>query len=329
MPEPVGATWLAGDVAPTATEGWRGRLNRLSLGLLKLSAGPVERARLTDERLIGTQLSRAMTVMVANSKGGTGKTPTAAMTGAVLGRHRGSGVLVWDNNENQGTLGDRTQEGRFPTTAVDLLEHISEFEEGHGSVGTLGRFVRHQQSGPFDVLSSSNDSQRMQAIGADEFSRMHAVLSRFFPLMIVDSGNASVAPNWVQAARTADLLIIPVQWKYDHVRSAERTIADLRALGLGHLVDNAITVITHGSGASDKVHAKTWRAWFEENTAQVVDIPFDSHIDVGTALVFDRLAAPTQRAFLALGAAVARQLAELDNPYLHLPRKDPPHEESL
>lgn len=284
----------------------------------------MERARLTDERLIGTQLSRPMTIMVANSKGGTGKTPTAAMTGAVLGRHRGGGVLVWDNNENQGTLGDRTQEGRFPTTAVDLLENIAEFEEGNGSIGTLGRFVRHQQSGPFEVLSSSNDSQRMQAIGAEEFSRMHAVLARFFPLLVVDSGNASVADNWVQAARTADLLIIPVQWKYDHVRSAERTIEDLRALGLGNLVDNAITVITHGSGATDKANAKTWRGWFEANTAQVLDIPFDSHIDVGTALVFDRLAAPTQRAFLALGAAVAQQLAELDNPYLNLPPKGSP-----
>ena len=48
----------------------------------------------------------------------------------------------------------------------------------------------------------------------------------------------------------------------------------------------------------------------------MLEIPYDSHIDAGSRLSFDRLAAPTQRAFLRLGATVSRTLADIDNPYL-------------
>lgn len=306
-----------GEGLPLATEGWRAGMNRWSAGLLKLSAGPVEQRRLADERDCGVQLSRPMTVMVGNPKGAASKTPITAMLAALLGRHRGSGVIAWDNNENQGTLGLRTGEGRFPATVVDLLNEIEQFEDGRGRLGDLGRFVRHQQVGPFDVLASAEDSGQMTNIGREEFARLHSVLTTFYQLVVVDSGNGLLSPNWLAAADATDVLVIPLRWSFDHVRSAERMIDQLRASGRSDLVDNAITVISHGGGAAvDKENAPRWREWFEANTAEVLEVPYDGHIAAGTRLRFDRLAAPTQRAFLALGASVSRSLAQLDNPYL-------------
>ncbi|MGO2773513.1 MAG: MinD/ParA family ATP-binding protein [Brachybacterium tyrofermentans] len=306
-----------GEGAPLASEGWRAGVNRWSAGLLKLSAGPVEQHRLADERDCGVQLSRPMTITVANPKGSSTKTPVTAMLAAILGRHRGSGVVAWDNNENQGTLGLRTGEGRFPSTVVDLLREIEQFENGQGRLGDLGRFVRHQQVGPFDVLASAEDSGQMANIGREEFTRLHSVLTTFYQLVVVDSGNGLLSPNWLAAADATDVLVIPLRWSFDHVRSAERMIDQLRASGRSDLVDNAITVISHGGGATvDKENAPRWREWFETNTAEVLEVPYDGHIAAGSRLRFDRLAAPTQRAFLALGASVSRSLAQLDNPYL-------------
>lgn len=307
----------SGDHRLVASEGWRRRLALATFGLVKLRPGKEELSRLDDERDAGLQLSRPMTVAVANHKGSAGKTPVVALLAAILGEHRGGGVVAWDNNENQGTLGLRTAAGRFPTTAVDLLDSAELFETGRGGTGDLGRFLRHQQVGKFDVLASAEDSRSMRMIGHDEFMRLHAILSRFYQLIVVDTGNSLLAPNWTAAADTADVLVIPLRWSYDHVRSAQQMIVQLHEMGRDDLVRNAVTVISHVRGAAvDRENAPKWRAWFEENTADVLEIPYDSHIDAGSRLSFDRLAAPTQRAFLRLGATVSRTLASIDNPYL-------------
>lgn len=311
------ASATSGDKPMVASEGWRRRMRLATLGLVKLRPGKQELSRIADERDAGLQLSRPMTVMVANHKGSAGKTPLVAMLSALLGRSRGGGVVAWDNNENQGTLGLRTAEGRFPTTAVDLLEAAELFESGRGGTGDLGRYLRHQQAGPFDVLASAEDSRHTRLIGQEEFTRLHAILSRFYQLIVVDTGNSILSPNWIAAADSADVLVIPLRWSYDHVRCAQQMIVQLHEMGRGDLVRNAITVISHVQGAAvDRENAPRWRQWFEENTAEVLEIPYDSHIDAGNRLSFDRLAAPTQRAFLRLGATVSRMLASADNPYL-------------
>jgi MinD-like ATPase involved in chromosome partitioning or flagellar assembly len=311
------ATATSGDQRPVASEGWRRRIRSATFGLVKLGPGREELSRLEDERDAGLQLSRPTTVLIANQKGSAGKTPVTALLAAVLGAHRGGGVVAWDNNENQGTLGLRTAEGRFPTTAVDLLDSAELFETGRGGTGELGRFMRHQQVGKFDVLASAEDSRSMRMIGHEEFTRLHAILSRFYQLIVVDTGNSLLAPNWTAAADTADVLVIPLRWSYDHVRCAQQMIMQLHEMGRDDLVRNAVTVISHVRGAAvDRENASKWRTWFEENTAAVLEIPYDPHIDAGSRLSFDRLAAPTQRAFLRLGATVSRTLASIDNPYL-------------
>ena len=81
---------VAGPVV--ARTGFRGFLNTVTGGLLKIGPGPEEAAanaeatrREGDERIIRQATwSRAVSVLVANRKGGVGKTPTSLILGGVL-----------------------------------------------------------------------------------------------------------------------------------------------------------------------------------------------------------------------------------------------------
>ncbi|WP_159096613.1 hypothetical protein [Miniimonas sp. S16] len=236
-----------------------------------------------------------------------------ALLAATFGEVRGGGVLAWDNNETLGTLGIRTAEGRFPTTVLDLLGELERFESHGGRRGELGAYVRPQPDGHFDVLASDEDPARMAQVGEAEFERIHDVVTRFYPLIVVDSGNNPRAANFLAATRHADLLVIPVQWAQDSVESAGRLIDQLRRSGHGDLVQKAVVVVTsdgRGRAAADK--CAEWREWFTRTCAAVVDVPFDPHIAERGELRYGRLAPATRRAFLAAAAAITSRLDTYD-----------------
>lgn len=262
---------------------------------------------------MNSQWSRGKTVVVANPKGGAGKSPTVLGIAATFGELRGGGATVaWDNNETLGTLGIRCESGRLPNTAVDLLANLEMFERIDARRGELGAFLRHQESGQFDVLVSDEDPKRMSEIGREEYRRIHWVLQRWYDAIVVDTGNNPRATNFLAAVESADMLVIPVRWTADVVVSAGRLVDQLRANGHADLVSRAVTVVT-GSPvprAQSGEQVLEWQRWYAEQTAAVVTVPYDRHLAVGDAIVYGDLASATRRAYLRLAAAVSRGFTE-------------------
>jgi MinD-like ATPase involved in chromosome partitioning or flagellar assembly len=296
-----------------ATKGWRGTVRRASFGVISPRAGVDEVEEAKDRRAVNSQWSCGKTVVVANPKGGAGKSPTVLGIAATFGELRGGGATVaWDNNETLGTLGIRSDPGRLPNTAVDLLANLEMFERIDARRGALGAFLRHQESGQFDVLVSDEDPKRMSEIGREEYLRIHWVLQRWYDAIVVDTGNNPRAANFLAAIESADMLVIPVRWTADVVVSAGRLIDQLRASGYEDLVSRAVTVVTGAAPPRDQSAEQTdeWRRWYAEQTAAVVSIPYDRHLAVGDAIVYGDLAASTRRAYLRLAAEVVRGFTE-------------------
>lgn len=290
-----------------AGAGWRAALRRASFGRVQPRAGAREAQELADRAAVCAQWSGTKTVVVANPKGGSGKTPTTLGIAAAFGDLRGGSVIAWDNNETLGTLGIRSTPGSMATTALDLLARLDRFEHADVQRGDLNQFVRHQAA-RFDVLASSEDGRRMAQIGDREFRRIHRVLARYYDLLVVDTGNNIQAPNFLAAADIADVLVIPVRWAEDVVLSAGRLIAQLQAIGWGSLAAGAVVVVTGSpSPAVRPEQIRQWRTWFEENTAAVVQIPHDPLVAAGHAIDFYQLTAPARRAYVRTAAVVATQ----------------------
>ncbi|WP_147794710.1 cobalamin biosynthesis protein CobQ [Cellulomonas sp. Y8] len=290
--------------------GWRRAVRIASLGIVRPRPSREARELVADTAAVGVQLAGARTVIVANPKGGGGKTPTVVGLSATYGCVRGGRVLAWDNNETTGTLGVRTFPQRYATTAVDLLRALGHLEGAGVRAGDLAAFVRHQASGHFDVLVSDEDPARMSQIDAAAFARLHDLLTGVYEVLVVDTGNNARSPNFLAAVDVADALVIPLSLKPDSVLSAGRLIDQLRAYGRDDLVEHAVTVISD-SGESGQAPADIarWSAFFEETTAAVVHVPFDPHLNVGGPITFDQLAPATRRAYLRAGARVAQVLS--------------------
>lgn len=292
-----------------AIYGWQGVLNRLSFGALKLGPSKDEIMRRRGIETIQASLPRPMTILVANATGGAGKTITSIGLAGTFGIHRGGEVAVWDNNETQGSLALRTNSQGSTRTVMDLLKAVDDPEKV--SLGELAPYLRRQGSSRFEVLASSTDPTEMRQIGQNEFLMVHSLLARFKQLMIVDSGNNCLAENFVAAAESADLLIIPTSLQRDGAQRALWTLRTLYESGYEELANNAIIVITEGSRLKESAQsAKEIRETFSRKL-DVIDIPYDPHLDRGTMIDLELLNDKTRRAYENLAALVMVRLGSL------------------
>ena len=299
-------------VAPKARRGWRSLL-----GL-----GPSQRELLETAQLdaVRAQFERPVTLVVANPKGGTGKTPISLLLAGEFGDARGGGVVVVDNNENRGTAAFRSY---FPhrRTVADLLEAADRLEGPEAQFTDLAFFLAHQTSGKYYVLASDESVTRQ--LDAKVFARVHRILSRFFGVIIIDSGNNEMASNWLAALDVADGLVVPTQWRQDHIVTANKMLETLR--NRQHpIVQRTMIVGTNAPAAAQKEPKRAALDWFQtRHRLPVVEIPTDRHIHEGGILDRSQMGRKTRRAGLA-AAAVAGGLIQpvAADPHLGKPVPD-------
>jgi MinD-like ATPase involved in chromosome partitioning or flagellar assembly len=276
--------------------------------VLRLRPGSAERAERIARATAATAFRRPVTIVVANPKGGSGKTPTTLLLAGALGQARGGGVVAWDNNELRGNMHLRTHDTNSRSTVTDMLQAMPMLTQPDARLGDVAAYLRHQVAGQYDVLTSATTTYAQ--IEAKDFDQIHRLLSRFYKVLVIDTGNNEGSSNWREAMKAADALVIPIKWKSLSCAAAVQMLEELDNQGpeAQRLIRRAVIAVSNGPGDVNKEVEKQLRPYFDSRAAAVVDIPTDPHIAAEGPLDHSALQPATRRAALELAAKVSEQI---------------------
>ena len=292
-----------------ATWGWRGWLRRWTGGVVSLPMGPAELQHARDRHSIQRDFQGPRTIVFLNPKGGAAKTTSVLVAGYTFGTVRGGGVVAWDNNETRGTLGIRGHRSGHTNTTRELLEDLERFNDVHQArIGDLGSFVRSQGDAHFDVLASDERPDVTGTIRASDFTAVHALLERFYRLVLVDTGNNMRAENWLAAAEAADLLVVTTTVREDTGYSGLWMLDALQDAGYQDLKHRTITILSEPSSHVDEQLARDLVDVYEQRTKAVFRVPYDPGLVSGSVVPYDRLTRRTRLAWMRACAAMSAQL---------------------
>jgi MinD-like ATPase involved in chromosome partitioning or flagellar assembly len=250
------------------------------------------------------------TISVVNGKGGAGKTPTTALLAAVFARHGGAGVLAWDNNQTRGTLGWRTEQGPHEATLHELLPAATRLLGPSAQAADLARFVHHQPRDRYDVLRSKpadlRDTHRLDPADVDA---IHALATKYYRLVVIDSGNDESDPLWLRMIDHTDQLVVATTTGQDHAEAAALLIEALRARDdhSARLAASAVVVVTQADRNATARTVGHIVAGFTGLAPQTLVIPHDPAM-VDGLLSYTALRPATRRAWLTAASAVAARL---------------------
>lgn len=291
-----------------AHRGWRRGVALLTFGGVRPGPGRAERRERAAVRAVRRPLDGPRTIVVVNPKGGAHKTTATMLLAATFGLQRGGYTLAWDNNETHGTLGWRAA-ALHDRTAVDLLRSLPSLAvRGTVRIGDLDGYVRTQPTEQFDVLASDEDAASAASIDAESFRNLHRLLSQFYRVLIIDTGNNMRASNWRAAIDAADQLVVVSTVREDTGQSAAWALDALRAAGHEDAVRRAVTILSDAAPKVDKDLRKRLRSHFAALTRTVVEVPYEPELVGGGRIDYRKLRPATRAAWLQATAAVAEGL---------------------
>lgn len=293
---------------PVATLGWRGRLAR---GGIKLSPSAAETTQLArceavrrDETTVRQATwNRAVSVLVANPKGGTGKTPVSLLLGGTFAAIRGGSVAVLEVADDPGALTYRA-EGRPTFGLGELIRDLPDVR----TAGQLAGYTAPQTSFA-SIIGTVGARPRLTDT---DVTAVAGLLDSFYTVRVMDSGNQPSSPAFFGALQVTDALVVPVLNAGDSVREAVGLICGLRATGWTRLADTAIILrLTDGRPEDPQATAELDYMLGEAHAAAILDVPYDPHIANRAELTLAHLAPATYQAFVALAATVTRTLQDI------------------
>jgi MinD-like ATPase involved in chromosome partitioning or flagellar assembly len=287
--------------AQRPTMGWRRAVFEASGGRVNPGVSEAEAQRNALLRRVRRQLPGAHQIAVSSLKGGVGKTTVSAVLGLTLAEYRGDRVVALDANPDAGTLADRLT-GEIGVTVRQMLDNID-------NIDTLTA-VSHYTSlaGRLQVLASEQDPAMSEAFNRSEYEQICAVLSRFFNIIITDSGTGLVHSAMEGTLALADSLVIVGSPTVDGASRASKTLDWLVAHGYSEQVADAVVVLCCDR-VSPEIDQERVRSHFESRTRAVVEIPYDPHLATGGRLDLGALRGPTQLAFLELAALIGDEFS--------------------
>ena len=294
-------------VPRVAQRGARGMLAKLGL---KVGPGSSEVAaidiadsqRRFDDVIRQATWTRAVSILIANPKGGVGKTPTALLLGGMLAAVRGGSVCIMEVSDDPGALTFRS-EGSPSRGLGELIRDAAEIR----SAGQLAGYTAPQTSFAA-VVGSVGPRRRLEG---EDVTAVAKVIDDYFSIRVMDSGNQPSSNAFKAAIETADVLVIPIFNAGDAALEAAGLLDTLRAVGgkSAQLADTAIVVRLHdGRPENPQVVKRVDSILASYGIAHVHTIPYDAHVAERGQLSLSKVATPTHQAFTAAAADVVAAL---------------------
>jgi MinD-like ATPase involved in chromosome partitioning or flagellar assembly len=290
-----------------ATTGFRGALASLGLpvgpGAAELGERRRTELRTTHETTVRQATwTRAVSVLVNNPKGGTGKTPTALLLGGVLAAIRGGSVAILEVSDDPGALNFRA-EGNPLLGLGELVRDVDQI----GTAGRLAGYTAPQTS----FASVIGSTGRRDRLTGESVVAVSNVIDDFYSIRVMDSGNVPTSSAFRGAVSVSDVLVIPVMNAGDSVLEAIQLLEELRAEGgaSAELANRAIAIrLTDGRPENDAVRHEVERLLNQAGVSALHEIPYDTHIAERGQLTLGSLNPATRDAFVAAAASVVRAL---------------------
>ena len=301
-PDSFLAKSAAGGPKPT---GWRAVAGRLGL---KVQASQTQSQQWADERTVSQHWPGPRTIAVLNGKGGAGKTPTSILLASYFARLGSGSVVAADGNVTRGTLGWRTEQGPHNATILDMVPQTEALMDPSARNGDVAAYTHHQTIDQFDVLRSNPLLlSTEQKLSPEELDGIQQVLTRYYRMIIWDTGNDEGDSLWLRIVSHADQIVIATTTRTDHAEAGRLLLQGLsgRDERSAALAANAVVVISQAD--REEPPATSLVDGFAGIAREVVTIPYDRSMREQW-LRSDKLAPATRAAWLHAAAAVARGL---------------------
>lgn len=285
--------------------GWRAVAGRLGL---KVQASQTQSQQWADERTVSQHWPGPRTIAVLNGKGGAGKTPTSILLASYFARLGSGSVVAADGNVTRGTLGWRTEQGPHNATILDMVPQTEALMDPSARNGDVAAFTHHQTIDQFDVLRSNPLLlSTEQKLTPEELDGIQQVLTRYYRMIIWDTGNDEGDSLWLRIVSHADQIVIATTTRTDHAEAGRLLLQGLssRDERSAALAANAVVVISQAD--REEPPATSLVDGFAGIAREVVTIPYDRSMREQW-LRSDKLAPATRAAWLHAAAAVARGL---------------------
>lgn len=302
--EQISASELNAPRKIPSSRGWRKWLYYSTFKLINTGESPDEQLLRNLNATVAGHLRGTYSIVVLGGKGGVGKTTTTASIGSTFATLRKDKVIAIDANPDRASnLADRI-DPKATNSYKDVLS-----DRNLRGYSDIRSHVGMNEAAGLDVLGNRYQSDR-EPLTAQVYIDTHAVLQRFYSVLISDSGtdvDHQVVPGLMSRA---DALIMVASTAPDGAKGAAELMDWAYEAGYHRLLQRTVVVINDVRGEKGKAHRKLVDSLVEKfsrwvSPQRVFVVPFDPHIASAGVIDINELRPETRRRYLEITARLA------------------------
>lgn len=302
--EQISASELIAPRKIPSSRGWRKWLYVGSFKLINTGESPDEQLMRNLNATVAGHLRGTYSIVVLGGKGGVGKTTTTAAIGSTFAALRKDKVIAIDANPDRASnLADR-----IDPKATNSYKDVLSDRNLHG-YSDIRSHVGMNEAAGLDVLGNRYQADR-QPLTAKIYADTHALLERFYSVLISDSGTDVDHPVIPGLMSRADALIMVASTAPDGAKGAAELMDWAYEAGYHRLLQRTAVVINDVRGQNGSAHRKLVDSLVEKfsrwvSPQRVFVVPFDAHIASAGVIDINELRPQTRRRYLEITARLA------------------------